>query len=64
MLSWSTLEVEVEVDDNVLRVSLVIKTVASALREVSHSRLRQRITGFSRFLWLRITHKAESLVEH
>jgi hypothetical protein len=38
-MSWSTLEVEVEVDENVLRASLVIKTVASTLREVSHQQV-------------------------
>ena len=60
MLSWSTLFVEVEVDDNVLRASLVIKNVASTLREVSHQQVAAENYPF---LWLRITHKAESLAE-
>jgi hypothetical protein len=37
-----------------LRVRLVRKTVASALREVSNKQVAS---------WSRITHKAESLVE-
>ncbi len=58
MLSWSTLLVEVEVDAIVLRRSLVIKTVASALREVSYQQVAVKPC-----LEPRITHKAEGLVE-
>ena len=57
-LSWSTLRVEVEVDANVLRASLVIQTVASALREVSYQQV-----AVQPGLEPRLTHKAEGLVE-
>jgi hypothetical protein len=61
--TWFTLGVEVEVDDNVLRASLVIKNVASTLREVSYQQVAAENPLVFWFIWLRITHKAESLVE-
>jgi hypothetical protein len=45
-----------------LRVSLVAKTAASALREVSYQQVVAELLKV--WFWPRITHKAEGLVEN